>query len=386
MSDNKFKVSALTFRPQTFGEVVSQEFVTTTLKNAIKGRKIAHSYLLSGPRGVGKTTIARIFAKAINCKNSKNGEPCNKCSDCDEITRGVHPDIFELDAASNRGIDDVRSIQDAAKYFPIRASYKFFIVDEVHMLTIQAFNALLKILEEPPSYLIFILATTNPERIPPTISSRCQRFALHRLKIAEISDQLKFVAKEQKIKIDEESLFLIAKLGDGALRDSLGIFDMAVSYCGENIRYESLKEFLNLPDKDIYFNTSNFIVTSDFKGIIKYFNELEDNGFDITSYLNGITDHYRNLLIVRTTENTDLLDEPDIIKQKFLETSKNYSVDQIQRILKVLLDSEYRFRFSPNQKVLMESLLVELCRLNKEVVDISELISGLESLKKKTLN
>lgn len=386
MSDNKFKVSALTFRPQTFGEVVSQEFVTTTLKNAIKSRKIAHSYLLSGPRGVGKTTIARIFAKAINCKNSKNGEPCNKCSDCDEITRGVHPDIFELDAASNRGIDDVRSIQDAAKYFPIRASYKFFIVDEVHMLTIQAFNALLKILEEPPSYLIFILATTNPERIPPTISSRCQRFALHRLKIAEISEQLKFVAKEQKIKIDEESLFLIAKLGDGALRDSLGIFDMAVSYCGENIRYESLKEFLNLPDKDIYFNTSNFIVTSDFKGIIKYFNELEENGFDITSYLNGITDHYRNLLIVKTTENTDLLDEPDIIKQKFLESSKNYTVDQIQRILKVLLDSEYRFRFSPNQKVLMESLLVELCRLNKEVVDISELISGLESLKKKTLN
>jgi DNA polymerase III subunit gamma/tau len=386
MSDNKFKVSALTFRPQTFGEVVSQEFVTTTLKNAIKSKKIAHSYLFSGPRGVGKTTIARIFAKAINCKNSKNGEPCNQCSDCDEITRGVHPDVFELDAASNRGIDDVRSIQDAAKYFPIKASYKFFIVDEVHMLTIQAFNALLKILEEPPSYLIFILATTNPERIPPTISSRCQRFALHRLKIAEISEQLKFVAKEQKIKIDEESLFLIAKLGDGALRDSLGIFDMAVSYCGENIRYESLKEFLNLPDKDIYFNTSGFIVTSDFKGIIKYFNELEENGFDIMTYLSGITDHYRNLLIVKTTDNTDLLDEPDIIKQKFSETAKNYTVDQVQRILKVLLDSEYRFRFSPNQKVLMESLLVELCRLNKEVVDISELISGLESLKKKTLN
>jgi len=386
MSDNKFKVSALTFRPQTFDEVVSQEFVTTTLKNAIKNRKIAHSYLFSGPRGVGKTTIARIFAKAINCKNSKNGEPCNKCSDCDEITRGVHPDVFELDAASNRGIDDVRSIQDAAKYFPIKASYKFFIVDEVHMLTIQAFNALLKILEEPPSYLIFILATTNPEKIPPTISSRCQRFALHRLKIAEISDQLKFVAKEQKIKIDEESLFLMAKLGDGALRDSLGIFDMAVSYCGENIRYEALKEFLNLPDKDIYFITSNYIVTSDFKGMVKYFNELEESGFDIMTYLNGITDHYRNLLIVITTGNTDLLDEPDIIKNKFAEESKNYSVDQIQRILKVLLDSEYRFRFSPNQKVLMETLLVELCRLNKEVVDISELISGLESLKKKTLN
>ncbi len=385
MSEGKFKVSALKFRPQKFSDVVSQEFVTKTLINAIKSKKIAHSYLFSGPRGVGKTTIARIFAKAINCRNSQDGEPCNECDNCKEITRGVHPDVFELDAASNRGIDDVRSIQDAAKYFPIKADYKFYIVDEVHMLTIQAFNALLKILEEPPEYLIFILATTNPERIPPTIVSRCQRFGLHRLKISEITEQIEFVAKEQKIDIDKESLFLIAKLGDGALRDSLGIFDMAVSFCGESIKFEELKEFLNLPDKTIYFNTSKYIITSDVKSIIAYFNELEENGLDIITYLNGITDHYRNLLIVKTTGSAELLDESDETKKKFLEDAKSYSIDQIQRILKLLFESETRFKFSGNQKVLMESLLVELCRINREVVDISELISGLETLKKKSL-
>jgi DNA polymerase-3 subunit gamma/tau len=198
-------------------------------------------------------------------------------------------------------------------------------------------------------------------------------------------DQLKFVAKEQNVTIDNESLFLVSKLGDGALRDSLGIFDMAVSFCGEKIEFKSLKEFLNLPDNSIYFNTSKFIITSDIKSIISYFNNLEENGLDIITFINGITDHYRNLLIVKSTESSDLLDESDDTKSKFLDEAKNYSIDQIQRILKLLFDSEPRFKFSSNQKVLMESLLVELCRVNREIVDISELISGLETLKKKTL-
>jgi len=363
--------------------VSSQEFVTQTLKNAIVSKKIAHSYLLSGPRGVGKTTIARIFAKALNCPNMKEGEPCNKCDSCIEITNGNHPDVFELDAASNRGIDDVRAIQDAAKFFPIKGKYKFFIVDEVHMLTQQAFNALLKILEEPPEYLIFILATTNPEKIPATIVSRCQRFPLVRIKIKEISENIKEIAKEEKVKIDEESLFLISKLGDGALRDAQGIFDMAVSYCGDKIKYEELKNFLNIPDKEIYFNISKFIRDGNAKDMLTYFGEMNEKGFDLQTFYHGITEHLRDIMIVKSTGNPELLDESDSVKEKYLNESKEFTDEQIARLMKILFEAENRFKYSSNQKILFESILVELCRVNTEVVDLSVILSEIEAVKKK---
>ena len=381
---SEYQVSARKFRPQKFSEVTSQEFVTKTLKNAIKSNKIAHAYLLSGPRGVGKTTIARIFAKALNCLNPKDGEPDDTCENCIEIKKGVHPDILELDAASNRGIDDVRAIQDAAKIFPMKAKYKFFIIDEVHMLTTQAFNALLKILEEPPPYLIFILATTNPEKIPQTIVSRCQRFSLQMIKVDEISENLRSIAKQEGIKIDDESLFLISKLGYGALRDAQGIFDMAVSYCGNEIKFEELKAFLNLPDKEVYFKIADFIKDGDTKGILNYLNELSTKGMDLHTVYNGITEHFRNLLILKTAENPDLLDESDQTKKQYEEQAKNFTRDQVLRILKVMFDAESRIRYSSNQKILFEALIVELCELNKEVVDISKLISEIDALKKKT--
>lgn len=380
---SEYQVSARKFRPQKFSEVTSQEFVTKTLKNAIKTKKIAHAYLLSGPRGVGKTTIARIFAKALNCLHPLDGEPDDTCENCLEIKRGVHPDILELDAASNRGIDDVRAIQDAAKIFPMKAKYKFFIIDEVHMLTVQAFNALLKILEEPPEYLIFILATTNPEKIPQTIVSRCQRFSLQMIKVDEIMENLKAIAKEEKIKIDDESLFLIAKLGYGALRDAQGIFDMAVSYCGEDIKYDELKLFLNLPDKDVYFKIADLIKDGDAKGILNYLSELSGRGMDMHTFYNGITEHFRNLLILKTTDNPDLLDESDQTKEQFKKQAEGFSQEQILRLLNVIFDAESRIRYSSNQRILFEALIVELSNLNKEVMDISSLISELDALKKK---
>jgi len=266
---NRYIVTARKWRPLRFAYVSSQEFITTTLKNSVKNNRVSHAYLFSGPRGVGKTTVARILAKAINCLNpAPDGEPCNQCPSCLEINNDNrnHPDVFEIDGASNRNIDDIRELREKVKYAPIRSKFKVFIIDEVHMLTGASFNALLKTLEEPPQYIVFIFATTAPEKVPLTILGRCQKFDFKRLSTEEIISRLRLIAREEKITIDNDSLFFIAKKGDGSMRDAQGLLDIATAYCNNKITFGELKKFFNIPQSDIYFQILNYVKNKDGKG------------------------------------------------------------------------------------------------------------------------
>ena len=306
--NTEYRVTARKWRPRTFSDVTSQDFITKTLQNAIKNSRISHAYLFSGPRGVGKTTVARILAKSLNCLTpGKDSTPCNECESCKEIDNDNrnHPDVFEIDGASNRNIEDVRELKEKVKYGPIRSKFKIFIIDEVHMLTGASFNALLKTLEEPPNYVVFIFATTAPEKVPLTILGRCQKFDFKRLTIDEIRARLKYIADEEKIKIDDESLFFISKKGDGSMRDAQGLFDMSASYCSNNITFEKLKEFFNLAESDVYFNITEYIKAKDGKGLLNYFDGLMNKGYDMQTFLDGLTGHYRNLLIAASTNSAD---------------------------------------------------------------------------------
>lgn len=390
--NTEYRVTARKWRPRVFSDVTSQDFITKTLQNAIKNNRISHAYLFSGPRGVGKTTVARILAKSLNCKNpDKNGNPCNECESCREIDNDNrnHPDVFEIDGASNRNIEDVRELKEKVKYGPIRSRYKIFIIDEVHMLTGASFNALLKTLEEPPGYVVFIFATTAPEKVPLTILGRCQKFDFKRLTIDEIRARLKFIADEEKIKIDDESLFFISKKGDGSMRDAQGLFDMSASYCSNNITFEKLKEFFNLAESDVYFNITEYIRAKDGKGLLNYFDGLMNKGYDMQTFLDGLTGHYRNLLITASTNSSELILESESVKQKYNDIIGRYTQIEIINSLKLILQTEYTFKYSSNQRTLIEALLIELIKFT-DTKDISQIVNEIKELKseskKKTIN
>ena len=262
-----FVVTARKWRPQRFDEVVGQEHITATLKNAIKNNRIAHAYLFTGPRGVGKTTTARIMAKALNCLNPKDSEPCNECEMCLSIQSTQSLDIIEIDGASNRGIDEIRTLRDSVKYAPTKGKYKIYIIDEVHMLTKESFNAFLKTLEEPPAHTIFIFATTDVHKVPLTIISRCQRFDFRRIQLDTIKILLAKIAVSENIKIDDKTLTIIAKKADGALRDAESFFDQIVSFCGNDIESSTVSKMLNLVDDDIYFDISDAVLNKNFKTV-----------------------------------------------------------------------------------------------------------------------
>jgi len=282
-----YKVISLKYRPQTFDDVVGQDHITKTIRNAIEKDKIGHAYIFSGPRGTGKTTTARILAKRVNCENPKDGNPCNECSSCKEISEDRSLDVVEIDGASNRGIDDIRSLREQVKYPPTKGKYKVFIIDEFHQITKDAFNALLKTLEEPPSYVLFIFATTELQKVIPTILSRCQRFEFKRIAINELIDRLKYICKEEKIDIDDDSLLLIAKKGDGSMRDAQSILEQAAAFSKDKIDYEMIIDILGIIKEEVYFDLIQSIIMKDINKLLSLINEMIMNGYDIIEFVSG---------------------------------------------------------------------------------------------------
>ena len=361
---SNFVVSARKYRPQTFDTVVGQMSITTTLKNAIKNDHLAQAFLFFGSRGVGKTTTARILAKTINCFNlGEDIEPCNKCESCTSFNEGHSFNILELDGASNNSVEDIRNLIDQVRMAPQVGKYKIFIIDEVHMLSLSAFNAFLKTLEEPPKHAIFILATTEKHKILPTILSRCQIFDFHRIKIDDIVSHLTKIAAEEKIKADPKALHIIANKADGALRDALSIFDQIVSFSNNEITYESVLENLNVLDYDYYFNVISVALSENISEALLIYNSILSKGFDGSQFLVGLSEHLRNLLVCKDAATIELLEVPTEIKEKYLEQSAASSQEFILLALDLLRDTEIHFKASKNKRLSVEIALMKLCSI-----------------------
>ncbi len=370
-------VTARKWRPQRFEDVVGQEHITSTLKNAIKNNRIAHAYIFTGPRGVGKTTTARILAKALNCLNPVDNEPCNQCELCLSIQNGQSMDIFEIDAASNRGIDEVRTLRESVKYAPSRGKYKIYIIDEVHMLTKESFNAFLKTLEEPPEHTIFIFATTDIHKVPLTIISRCQRFDFRRIQLNTIKSLLAEIALHEKIEIDDKTLTIIAKKADGALRDAESFFDQIVSFCGNKIEPETVSRMLNLIDDEIYFIISDAIIEKDFKAVFSVSGNIFNKGYDFIDFINGLIEHFRNILTVILTKKTDLVETAEVYIQKYLDYIDKYNEGDLLRILNFLNKTQQELRFTQNHKLKVEIALSQLIGLDRTAT-ISEILTRID--------
>ena len=373
-----FIVTARKWRPQRFDDVVGQEHITSTLKNAIKNNRIAHAYIFTGPRGVGKTTTARILAKALNCLNPVDNEPCNECELCLSIQNGQSMDIFEIDAASNRGIDEVRTLRESVKYAPSRGKYKIYIIDEVHMLTKESFNAFLKTLEEPPAHTIFIFATTDIHKVPLTIISRCQRFDFRRIQLNTIKTLLAEIALEEKIEIDDKTLTIIAKKADGALRDAESFFDQIVSFCGNKIDPETVSRMLNLIDDEIYFNISDAILEKNFNAVFTVSETIYNKGYDFIDFTNRLIEHFRNILTVILTKKTELVETAEVYRKMYLNYIDKYNEGDLLRILNFLNKTQQELRFTQNHRLKVEISLSQLVGLDRTAT-ISEIINRIDN-------
>ena len=368
-----YQVLSLKLRPQRFDEVVGQTHVTRTLQNAIGLDRVAHGYIFSGPRGVGKTTTARILAKVLNCKNPKDNNPCGTCVNCTEITQGSNLDVQELDGASNRGIDEMRDLREAVKYPPNNSKYRIYIIDEVHMLTREAFNALLKTLEEPPPHVIFIMATTDAHKVPATILSRTQRFDFKHISINDISEYLKQILESENIKYDTDGIRLIAQKADGSLRDSLSLLDQTIAYASDALDVETIRDVLGIIKENVFLNIIQTIEKRDHKEVIHQLSQLIDAGYAISDFISGFNEFLRNCMIQKTGESAKLnLSENSL---NWLQMGCRFSTADFLRMLDLSLQFESKLRFLQQPQISLEALFIKLSMMDASV-DIASILSG----------
>ena len=381
----KFVVSARKYRPQNFNTVVGQSHITTTLKNAINNNQLAHAFLFCGPRGVGKTTCARILAKTINCENkTAAGEACNTCNSCVSFDNGTSLNIHELDAASNNSVDDIRSLVEQVRFAPQAGDYKVYIVDEVHMLSAAAFNAFLKTLEEPPPYAIFILATTEKHKILPTILSRCQIFDFKRITTNDTVDHLREICEKEEITAENAALHVIAQKSEGCMRDALSILDKIVSFTGGQLTYGNTLEHLNILDEDYFFKLLQYAAEQKLSDALLLFDEINQKGFEGDTFLEGFTEFIRNLMVCKDIKAAVLLDVAEDFRDKYLQAAKELSLNWMIAALNILNDASLNYKQSRNKRLSVEICLIKLCYLNQAMQVISEEPESVT--KKKLLN
>ncbi|MDA0738851.1 MAG: DNA polymerase III subunit gamma/tau [Nitrospirae bacterium] len=363
----EYQVSARKFRPGTFEELIGQPHVVQTLRNAILRKQVAHAYLFSGMRGVGKTTVARILAKALNCENGPTSDPCEQCESCKEISRGNSVDVIEIDGASNTGVDDVRELRENVKYSPFRGQYRIYIIDEVHMLSNSAFNALLKTLEEPPAHAVFIFATTEVHKIPATITSRCQHFNFRRIPRREIIARLQAVAQRNEVIIEERSLGAIAQASEGSMRDALSLLDQAVAFGGKTITDHDIEEMLGSVPDELVRRLVETVVSQDAAAAVSLIGEVIDHGYDLRAYCGAVVERMRNLMIAAVVTGTEqaegLMDLPSEDVQQLMTEAKDFSVEQLQELLQLFAQAEDRLRATAHPRFAFEVAAVRAARL-----------------------
>ena len=383
--ETSYLVLARKWRPQVFEEVIGQRHITQTLQNAISQKRVAHAFLFAGARGVGKTSTARILAKALNCETGPKINPCNQCANCQEITNGSSMDVIEIDGASNRGIDEIRELRENVRYTPAKSHYKIYIIDEVHMLTKEAFNALLKTLEEPPPHIVFVIATTEPHKIPATILSRCQRYDFKRISVKEVMESLKRIVAEEGIQISQRGLISISQESEGSLRDAQSLLDQVIAYGGKNIRDEDIAEVLGLIDRKVLNDTIEAIADKDVERCMEIIEHVYHFGYDLQHFCRELLQYLRNLILIKVSQHPEgLIELPEEDLELLKKQGEKFQFDQLNHLFSLLLKGEQEIAQSTFPRTMLEMTLIRMTTL-RPILPIGEMMKKLEALENREL-